>query len=287
MKVIGFHIFPIIAVFLLAACGPSFEEKGFASEEEAERLAALGFPTFSALMERGRFQDAKQAREAVSKGFYELDDYESALWSQYQDATYSLEDVMEPAKGFSKVSLGDSLLGAKIIALASKYQPKREFVTNQVVVTATATPEICELMSRGLEQIQDESLRASYASSANYACDGVPKIAATKAKKQQTNPASLATEKRKTSSFASPRSALVYNFRCTGVKYTGYTGDLRIDSGSKTATWMKMDYKEDFTETDSFWSAYFPTLQMRLYFDKRTDLLTITDKFDREDKYQC
>jgi hypothetical protein len=279
MKVRAFHLLPIIAAFLLAACGPSFEEKGFASEEEAERLATLGFPTFRALMERGRFQDAKQAREAVSKGFYELDDYESALYEEYQSDSYSLEDVIPLAAGFSKASRADNLLGWKISDLSVKYPVTREWDAAKATftVTSTATPEICDLMRRGAEQVQDVTLQQTWLDLTDLTCEGELSLAESEASQ----------EKEKTSSSISPGTALIYDFRCTGVSFTGYTGDLRINSGSKTATWMKMDYKEDFTETDSFWSAYFPTLQTRLYFDKRTDLLTITDKFDREEKYQC
>ena len=40
----------------LSACGPSFEDQGFASEGEAERLSAMGFPKFSALMKMGAFE---------------------------------------------------------------------------------------------------------------------------------------------------------------------------------------------------------------------------------------
>jgi len=267
-----------LTALLLSACGPSFEEKGFASGEEAERLSALGFPTFTALMERGRFQDAEQAREAVAKGFYNLDDYETSLYEEYQSDSYSLEDVLGLAAEFSKVSLGDRLLAEKLNALYIKYPTSREWdpAKAMVVVTATATPEVCDLLKRGLDQIKDEKIRPSYVQMNDYTCEGVSSVAER----------GTLQEKEKPLSPESPRTVLVYNFRCTGVYYAGYTGDLKIDTGTKTATWMKMDFKENFRETDSSWSASGPLSQV-LLFDKRTDLLTITDKFDRATEYQC
>lgn len=99
-------------------------------------------------MERGRFQDAEQAREAVAKGFYNLDDYETSLYEEYQSDSYSLEDVLGLAAEFSKVSLGDRLLAEKLNALYIKYPTSREWdpAKAMVVVTATTTPEVCDLL---------------------------------------------------------------------------------------------------------------------------------------------
>ncbi len=162
-------------LILLTGCGESFQEKGFETKEEAERLSGLGYPNFDALVVRGRFQNSDQARDAVAKGFFELSDYERDLYQQYRSETISLEAAMEVAADLTDIDLSSSLISQKISQLATKYPA--EFDLKKGAMMGTAPPEICDLMGQAAEKIKHETARKAMEEFVVSTCNGVLTLA--------------------------------------------------------------------------------------------------------------
>jgi hypothetical protein len=169
------HLMVFVAVLLMAACGPTFEEKGFASEEEAGRLSALGFPTFNALMETGRFKNTKQAREAVAKGFYNLDDYEKDLYQQYVSENFTLEEAAAVAVTLTNIDLNSSLISQKIVQISQKYPAKFDLRAGEMM--GTAPPEVCDSLAQAAEKIKSEWGLNAMRDFVTSTCNGVLTLA--------------------------------------------------------------------------------------------------------------
>ena len=165
----------LIFIFSLAGCGESFQEKGFLTAEEEKRLSALGYPTFDAVLERGGFTYRWRAREALAKGFFELDDYEKDLYQQHVSENVTLEETVAVAVTLTNIDLSSSLISEKIGQISQKYPPKFDSQAGEMM--GTAPPEICDSLAQAAEQIKSEKTLNAVKDSVTYTCNGVLTLA--------------------------------------------------------------------------------------------------------------
>ena len=158
----------------LAGCGPSFDELGFTSEEEARHLNEMGYPTFDALLTRGRFTTVEQAREAVDAGFYELSAYENYVYTEYRKGGYSLVEVLELQAEFTNKELSEALILEAMGTITANNPAK--FDPSLGTLVGTASSADCDAMNRALESLNEQT-KAAFSMTVATTCRNVPTLA--------------------------------------------------------------------------------------------------------------